>query len=367
MTSNPTIFGNAIAGSSDYERAIRRIPEAGAPSPLEAFYDLALADVAMAAERFRPVYEQTGGSDGFVSFELEPRIAHNTADSVRSALQLVERLDKPNVMIKVPGTEEGVPAVEELTAAGVNVNITLLFSTEAYERVALAYIAGLERRLEAGEPLDRVASVASFFVSRVDAAVDAQLPEGSPLRGKAAIANAKSAHRRFRGIFSGERWQRLEGAGARAQRPLWASTSTKDPSYRDVLYVEELMGPNTVTTLPEHTLEAFRDHGRVRPTAVAEGVEEANETLALLVQQGIDLSEVTAGLLDEGIRGFQADLDKVLLSLETRMEKARRQATGSHYARSVGPEGEDRLTRDREARKKGEEVTSGRWGCAGAQ
>ncbi len=323
VTSNPTIFGKAIAGSTDYDEAVAQLAEKGTAEAIEVFYDLALADIGMAADVFRPVYEATGGGDGFVSFELEPRLAHDTAGSVAAAKELAERIGKPNVMIKVPGTAEGVPAVEELTAAGVNVNITLLFSVGMYEQVALAYLAGLERRLAAGEPLEQVASVASFFVSRVDTAVDALLPEGSPLRGTVAVANAKEAYRRFRRIFSGERWERLARAGARVQRPLWASTGTKNPAYSDVLYVEELVGPDTVNTMPESSLEAFLDHGRVRPRAVLEGIEEAEATLALLPEHGVALDGVTARLLDDGLAAFEVDLAKLLAVIEAKLAAAR--------------------------------------------
>ena len=246
MTSNPSIFGKAIGDSTDYDDAIRAIAEKDGRSPIEVFYDLAIADVQMAADVFLPVYQQAGGADGLVSFELEPRLAHDTHGSIDAAVDLFERIGKPNIMIKVPGTDEGVPAVEELTARGVSVNITLLFSVEMYERVAEAYLRGLERRVDEGQPLDGIVSVASFFVSRVDTAVDEQLPDGSPLRGKVAIANAQRAYRRFHVIFAGERWERLAAAGARVQRPLWASTSTKNPEYSDVRYVEELVGPDTV-------------------------------------------------------------------------------------------------------------------------
>lgn len=321
VTSNPSIFGKAIGGSTDYDEAIRAIGEKDGRSPMEIFYHLALADVAMAADVFRPVFEDTGGADGFVSFELEPRLARDTAGSIEAARELLGRIDRPNVMIKVPGTEEGVPVVEELTALGVNVNITLLFSVELYEKVALAYIRGLERRMEAGRPVEAIASVASFFVSRVDAAVDGLLPEDSPLRGKVAIANAKRAYHRFRQLFSGERWERLARAGARVQRPLWASTGTKDPAYSDVLYVEELVGPDTVTTVPEATLDAFRDHGVVRPGAALEGLEEAETILGLLPEQGIDLSEIADRLVDEGLGAFQADLDRLLLVIREKLEE----------------------------------------------
>jgi transaldolase / glucose-6-phosphate isomerase len=323
VTSNPTIFAKAISGSTDYDEAVGQLAEKGAADPLEMFYDLALDDIAAAADVFRPLYDRSDGRDGFVSFELEPRLAHDSAGSVGAARELFDRIGKPNVMIKVPGTAEGAPAVEELTAAGVNVNITLLFSVARYEEVALAYLAGLERRLDAGEPLDRVASVASFFVSRVDTAVDAVLPERSALRGKAAVANAKEAYQRFRRLFSGERWERLAAAGARVQRPLWASTGTKNPAYPDTLYVEELIGPDTVNTMPEATLDAFRDHGRVRPRAVLEGIEEAQATLALLSEYGVDLEAITARLVEDGLAAFDVDLAKLLSVIEAKLGAVR--------------------------------------------
>lgn len=314
VTSNPSIFRKAIggSGSTDYDKAIRGIADKAKRSPIEVFYHLALADVTMAADVFRPVFDETEGSDGFVSFELEPRLAHDTGGSVEAARELLRRIDRPNVMIKVPGTEEGVPAVEELTALGVNVNITLLFSVELYENMALAYIRGLERRLEGAQPVDRIASVASFFVSRVDTATDQMLPEGSPLRGRVAIANAKRAYHRFRELFSGDRWERLAHAGARVQRPLWASTGTKNAAYSDVLYIEELVGPDTVTTFPEATLDAFRDHGIVRSGAALEGFEEAEGILGLLPERGIDLGAITERLVEEGLAAFQFDLDQLL-------------------------------------------------------
>ena len=335
VTSNPSIFGKAIGGSTDYDEAIRVIAEKNGRTAIEIFYDLALTDIQMAADVFLSVYEETDGADGFVSFELEPRLAHDTEGSIRSARELFERIGKPNVMIKVPGTPAGVPAVEELVAAGVNVNITLLFTVEAYDQVALAYIAGLERRLANGEPVDGIASVASFFVSRVDTAVDRLLPEGTPLRGKAAVANAKVAYDRFRQLFSGERWERLAAAGARVQRPLWASTGTKDPAYSDVLYVEELVGPDTVNTMPQQTIDAFRDHGRVRPLAIVEGLEEAEVTLGLLAEHGIDLAAVTEGLLADGLQAFEADLSKLLAVIESKLEEVH--AGIARSGSSLGP------------------------------
>jgi transaldolase len=319
VTSNPTIFARAIAGSSDYDDAVARIPNRASASPLDVFYDLALEDVSWAADLLSPVYRRTGGDDGYVSFELEARLAHDTAGSIAAAQELVKRIRRPNVMIKIPGTVEGVDVVEELTAAGINVNITLLFSVEMYEAVALAYMAGLERRVAAGEPLERIASVASFFVSRIDTVVDATLPDGSPLMGRVAIANAKRAYQRFRSLFSGERWERLAAAGARVQRPLWASTGTKNPAYSDVLYVEELVGADTVNTMPEATIDAFRDHGRVSPGAVGERIDEADATLSLLAEHGIDLDVITAQLLDDGLAAFDTDLAKLTETIESKL------------------------------------------------
>ena len=326
MTSNPSIFGKAIGDSTDYDDAIRAIADKDGRSPIEVFYDLAIADVQMAADVFLPSYHQAGGADGLVSFELEPRLAHDTSGSIEAATDLFARIGKPNIMIKVPGTDEGVPAVEELTARGVSVNITLLFSVAMYEQVAEAYLRGLERRVDKGQPLDGIVSVASFFVSRVDTAVDEQLPDGSSLRGKVAIANAQRAYRRFQAIFSGERWERLAAVGARVQRPLWASTSTKNSEYSDVRYVEELVGPDTVNTVPEATLNAFRDHGVVRPRAVIDGYDEAESVLSSLPEHGVDLDAITARLVEEGVDAFQADLDKLLGVIELELDKARTSA-----------------------------------------
>ena len=319
VTSNPTIFAKAIGGSSDYDEAIGRLAAQGRTNPLDVFYDLALADVRMAADLFRPVYEQTDGADGYVSFELEARLAHDVKASIAGAHELVGRIDRPNVMIKVPGTAEGVEVVEELTAAGINVNITLVFSVEMYEQVALAYVAGLERRLAASDPIDRVASVASFFVSRIDTVVDAVLPDGSPLQGRVGIANAKQAYQRFLRLFSGARWARLAEAGARVQRPLWASTGTKNPAYSDVVYVEELVGRDTVNTMPEATLDAFRAHGQVRPDAIRQGTGDADANLILLAKHGIALETITAQLLEDGLAAFDADLAKVTKTIETKL------------------------------------------------
>jgi transaldolase/glucose-6-phosphate isomerase len=305
-----------MSGSNDYDEALRSIARRGGLSPYEAFLELGGDDIRMAADVLRPVYEETQGADGYISFEAQEGDVQQIVAEVRRMFDLVGR---PNVMIKVPGTPAGIQAVERLIAEGINVNITLLFDVGVYERVAEAYIAGLERRLERGLPLNKVASVASFFVSRVDTKVDAQLPEDSPLRGKVAIANARVAYGRFKAIFSGPRWERLAAAGARVQRPLWASTGTKNPAYSDVLYVEELVAAHTVNTMPEATLRAFLDHGRVRP-AVEEGLAAAKETLRQVAAQGIDLRTVTSELLTEGLASFAKDLARLLEEIEKRLE-----------------------------------------------
>ncbi|HEY7660063.1 MAG TPA: transaldolase, partial [Actinomycetota bacterium] len=276
VTSNPSIFGKAIGGSTDYDREIESLASDRANhDALSIFEDLAITDIQMAADVLRALYEATDGRDGFVSFEVEPRLARDSAGTIEAARRLWARIERPNVLIKIPGTAEGLPAIEQVTADGINVNVTLLFDVEAYAGVAAAYQRGIERRVDAGEPVERVASVASFFVSRVDSAVDAELPEDSPLRGRAAIANARLAYERFREVFSGDRWERLEAAGARVQRPLWASTSTKNPAYRDTIYVEELVGPDTVNTMPMSTVDAVRDHGVIHANRIASGTDVA--------------------------------------------------------------------------------------------
>jgi transaldolase/glucose-6-phosphate isomerase len=317
LTSNPTIFDKAISGSTDYDDGLRSLVRSGERDAKAIFMRLAIEDIGMAADVLRSVHDNARGGDGFVSLEVSPHLARDTARSIQQAGELFGKLGRPNVMIKVPGTPEGVPAIEELTAQGVNVNVTLLFDVKAYEQAALAYVRGLARRLDAGQPIDHISSVASFFVSRVDTAVDALLPEGSPLRGKVAIANAKIAYQLFKKLFSGPRWDRLAAAGARVQRLLWASTGTKNPSYSDVLYVEGLIGPHTVNTMPESTLRAFADHGRVRPT-IEEEVDEAEAVTRSLPELGIDYDEVTAKLLDDGVAAFARDFDKLLAGIEVK-------------------------------------------------
>jgi transaldolase len=323
VTSNPTIFSKALSGSDAYDSAIAKLLEKGSADPVDIFYDLALADIQMAADLLRPRYEKTSGDDGYVSFELEASLAHDTWASVNKAKELFDHLGKPNVMIKVPGTPEGVPAVEELTALGVNVNITLLFSVDMYEQVANAYIRGLERRVDSDEPIDAIYSVASFFVSRVDTMVDEMLPANSTLRGKTAVANAKLAYQAFLAQFAGERWERLAAEGGRRQKPLWASTGTKNSSYSDVKYVEELVGADTVCTMPQETIERFQDHGKVNPKSVVEDIDEAQEVISSLAPEGVDLREVTSRLTEEGIRSFDKDFQKLTSTIQTKTAESR--------------------------------------------
>ena len=338
MTSNPTIFDKAISESGDYEEALQAIIRMGEADPYDAFVALASEDIQLAADALRPVYESTAAVDGYVSLEVPPGIEHDREATVAEALRLFRLVDRSNVMIKVPGTPAGVEALAELIAAGVNVNVTLLFSVDVYERVAEAYIAGLERRLEAGEPLDTIASVASFFVSRVDTAVDSQLPADSPLLGQIAVANARYAYARFQALFAGERWERLASAGARPQRPLWASTGTKNPAYSDTLYVETLIFPQTVNTLPQATLDAVLDHLSVTPTP-AEALDEASRQLAEAAEAGIDMTAVTDKLLVDGLASFEESYKALMAKLDRRLSTApgRQPASTRSLAALAGP------------------------------
>jgi transaldolase len=317
-TSNPTIFAKAITGSNCYDDQLHAAVASGVRAPQELFFELALGDVRQAADLLRPTYEATDGRDGFVSFECTPDLADDTAATIEQAIQLWNRLALPNVMIKVPATEAGIPAIEELTARGVNVNVTLLFSVARYEQVIDAYVAGLERRVRAGQPVDAIGSVASFFVSRVDAKADALLPADSDLRGRVAIANAHRAYARYRDRFADERWHVLRDVGARPQRPLWASTGTKDPTYSDVLYVEELIDPDVINTMPEATLRAFADHGDVNRAGSADAAEE---TLRRAEEAGIDLAAVTAQLERQGVGSFCDSYHDLLDCIESKVQQ----------------------------------------------
>jgi transaldolase len=312
-TSNPTIFAKAICGSERYDAHLRDARASGMDDPRELFLALALEDVREAASLMRPVYDATVGRDGFVSFECTPDVAHDSEATVAQALEHWDRLDAPNVMIKVPATEAGPWAIEELTARGVNVNVTLLFSVARYEQVIDAYLAGLQRRASAGQPLDAVASVASFFVSRVDAKVDPRLSDDSRLRGELGIANARVAYDRFGEGFAGARWDRLAALGANVQRPLWASTATKDPAYRDVVYLEQLALPGTVLTIPEPTLHAFADHGDLQRTEPL-----SDQAAERVLAAGPQLDRVTHELEQEGVQAFCASYDELLACIEER-------------------------------------------------
>jgi transaldolase/glucose-6-phosphate isomerase len=320
VTSNPSIFEKAIAGSSDYDGDIRAIAARGWCGAYDAFVELAVADIQAAADVLRPIYDTTSRRDGYVSLEVPPGVEVDTARTVAEARRLWGRVGRPNLMIKVPGTVEGIRAVEALITEGINVNVTLLFSMRQYEMAAEAFIHGLERRGES--PVDSIACVASFFVSRADTAVDALLPAASPLRGQAAVANARAVYGRFQQLFSGPRWEALSARGAMLQRPLWASTGTKNPAYSDVLYVDGLVAAHTVNTMPEATLAAVLDHGATVPSIVA-NIAAARETLASLANAGVDLSAVCQALLVEGLAAFERDFLRLLARIEEALALAR--------------------------------------------
>ena len=325
MTSNPTIFEKALAEGHVYDDQLGSAP--AGMTALELFELVETSDVRDACDLFMPVYEATDGGDGYVSIEVSPASANDAHATVAEAQRLWSMVGRPNVMIKVPGTAEGSLAVRQLIASGMNVNITLLFAIEAHRRVIEAYLAGLEDRVRAGKPIDRVASVASFFVSRVDTEIDKRLEALAAsaageqrdrilgLRGKAAIANAQLAYKLFRDEFSSPRWAALVARGARLQRPLWASTSSKNPAYRDVMYVEQLIGPDTVNTMPPATIDAFRDHGEVARTVDAQ-LSAAERTIADLGAVGIDLGDVTDKLLRDGLASFQKSFESLTAGLE---------------------------------------------------
>lgn len=317
VTSNPSIFEKAFGDSDRYDETIHELAESG-KNARDIFFELGFKDIRDGCDLLRDTFEQTKGKDGYVSFELPPELSDDADGSVEQAKVIKERIDRPNVLIKVPGTEAGVKAFEELTAAGVNVNVTLLFSVDRYEEVAEAYVRGLERRLEAGEPIDRASSVASFFVSRVDGKIDPQLDElgREDLKGKAAVANARIAYESFQRIFSGERWEKLAEAGAAVQRPLWASTSVKSDDYPDTMYVDELIGPDTVNTMPNSTVDAARDHGTAART-VDKDVDGAHALMDALREAGVDVDEIVGKtLVEEGIAAFAKSFDSMIETIE---------------------------------------------------
>ncbi len=329
VTSNPTIFQGAISSSDTYDAQILEQSRAGADYP-DMFEAIAVDDVRAAADVLRPVYDGTDGLDGYVSLEVSPRLAHDTEGTVAEAKRLFAAVGRPNTMIKVPATPEGLPAIERLLVEGLNINITLIFAQSFYEAVAEAYVRALEARAARGERLDTVGSVASTFVSRIDTAVDEELdqlgerkPEAAAelreLLGKAAVANSKAVYQAFLRVFGSARFQRLADRGARRQRPLWASTSTKNPAYRETLYVDELIGPGTVNTMPEPTMDAFRAGGEVQET-VTEGLDYWLQTLERLQDLGVDVDAVMQRLLAEGVQKFIDSYDQLLVDLEAKAD-----------------------------------------------
>jgi transaldolase / glucose-6-phosphate isomerase len=324
LTANPAIFEKAIVSSSDYAEALLEAQKQS--SDAKSIYEiLAIADIQAAADIMRPVDERTNKADGYVSIEVSPFIAHETDATIAEARRLWLAIGRSNVMIKVPATPEGVPAIRQLISEGINVNITLLFAIEAYEKIADAYLTGLEARAAVGDDVSAIACVASFFVSRIDTIVDKRLSESmakganpddaKQLLGKVAIANAKMAYLKFREICVSQRWEALEEKGAQKQRLLWASTGTKNPTYRDTLYVEELIGPETVNTIPPATLDAFRDHGRVR-ASLEENIDQAGDVIDGLEKFGISLKEVTDQLLHDGVASFAKEFEKLLSAID---------------------------------------------------
>ncbi|HQR31977.1 MAG TPA: transaldolase [Blastocatellia bacterium] len=329
ITSNPTIFEKAIAGSTDYNDAMQQLIGAG-KSVNEIYEALAIEDIQRAADLFKAVYERTNKLDGYVSLEVSPLLARDTDGTVTEAKRLWAALGRPNVCIKIPATPEGIPAIRQAIAAGININVTMIFALENYEEVADAFISGLEDRLAAGLPVDHVASVASVFVSRIDSAIDAQLEARirdskddaekaalTALLGKAAIANAKIQYQRFKEIFSSDRFAKLKAKGAQVQRPLWASTGTKNPAYSDVLYVDSLIAADTVNTIPPATYTAFRDHGTVALT-IETGLDQAKADLANLAKIGISLEAVCQKLQDDGVKAFADSFDSLMQTIKSK-------------------------------------------------
>ena len=333
VTSNPAIFEKAVSSGTAYDEFIRA-NAASSKDAVDLYEKLAVRDVKDAADILRAGYDATDAGDGFVSLEVSPHLAFDTEKTIAEARRLWKMVDRPNLMVKVPATPEGIPAIEQLIADGININVTLLFSQAAYRDVAHAYVAGLKRRSDAGEDVSRVASVASFFVSRIDSLVDKQIEEKlalaegdekerlESLRGNVAVANAKLAYQAYLEIFSGAEWEALAAKGARPQRVLWASTGTKNKDYSDVLYIDELIGPDTVNTIPPATWDAFRDHGTVAQT-LTEGVDEARQTLADLASAGISLDAATDQLLAEAVKLFVDPFDKMIAAVETAMNEVK--------------------------------------------
>jgi transaldolase len=323
VTSNPTIFQGAIAEGDAYDDQIRSLVESGESDPKEIFLGLASEDIRDACDVLRRVYDDGSGRDGYVSFEVDPNFAHDTDATKEEAKRLHGLIERPNLFIKIPATREGLPAIEDTIAAGIPVNVTLIFSLERHREVAEAYIRGLERLAESGGDLSKVASVASFFVSRVDTEADKRLDEiggHDELKGKLAVANAKLAYQTYKEVFSGPKWEELKGKGATAQRCLWASTSTKNPEYRDVIYVEELVGPDTVNTMPRNTVEAVLDHGQIR-ASLEEDVDGARKVFEDLKAAGIDYDDVVQTLEREGVKKFADSFQELFSDIESKRDQ----------------------------------------------
>jgi transaldolase len=319
VTSNPTIFQKAISSGDLYDEQLREVVREER-DPKEIFIRLAAKDVGDALDLLRTVWDEGGGRDGYVSIEVDPNLAADTEGTIEEAQRLHELIDRPNLFVKIPATKEGLPAIEEMIARGRSINVTLIFGLDRYSEVAEAYIRGLERLVEGGGDPTKIASVASFFVSRVDTEADRRLDEiggHDELKGKLAIANAKLAYQRYKEIFAGERWEALAARGATPQRCLWASTSTKNPDYRDVMYVEELIGPMTVNTMPEETIRAFQDHGRVAPT-LEQGLDEAKRLFEQIASAGIDYDDVTDTLEREGVQKFADSFAELLEGIQAK-------------------------------------------------
>jgi transaldolase len=323
VTSNPSIFEKAMGHGDAYDETLAKFDkEHPGAATIDRYEYLAIQDIKAAAETLRPVYDRLDAKDGYVSLEVSPYLANDTDATIAEAAKLWSAVDRPNLMIKIPGTDAGVPAIATSIDAGINVNVTLLFSIAAYQKVAMAYVEGLEKRAARGESIDRIASVASFFISRIDTAIDDQITELkkksvdeadalAAIEGKVAIANAKMAYAWYRDLIASDRWQKLAAKGAMPQRLLWASTGTKNPDYSDVLYVEALVGPDTVNTMPPKTMDAFRDHGTVKPT-LTDDVEGAKHVLAQAKRLGIDLDAVTDRLVEEGVASFSKSFDDLM-------------------------------------------------------
>jgi transaldolase len=312
ITSNPAIFQKAIAGSDLYDEQLGELAR-GEDDPKEMFWRIARTDIRDACEIFTPVYERTGGEDGYVSLEVQPDIAYDSDATIEEAMRLHEMIDRPNLFVKIPATLQGLVAIEEMISRGKSINVTLIFSLERYREVVRAYIRGVKRLVENGGDPSGVRSVASFFVSRIDTEADNRLEElgADDLKGELAIANAKLAYQIYKQVFGGSRWRSLEARGASRQRLLWASTSTKNPDYPDTIYVDNLVGPETVNTMPKKTIEAVKDHGDIRPT-LEEGVEEAKQLLGRLREAGLDYEDVTDSLEQEGIQKFADPFNELL-------------------------------------------------------